>query len=432
MSRFVRAAAVLLAVVVLSPWPLQAVAAGPQPPTLGQAAQMAVEGAFSVCTPDRPHQNSPAVYRICRPPWYWFNNGDLVIWAHGYVDPTQPVQIPEDQLCMSNGICIPDMVNFLGYNFITTSYAVNGLAVFPALQDVQELVGLYTQEFGAPDHVLLVGASEGGLITTLAVEQHPDVFDGGLATCGPIGDFRKQINYMADGRAVFDYFYPGLLPGSPIYYPPELLPTWPTFYQQSVKPVVFNPANRSKLQQTLSVTKAAVLKGDASSIQNTVYDLLWYNAYATDNAIQVLGGQPYDNTAKWYTGSANDAALNAGIGRYAADPQAIAEVNAHYQTTGVLSVPLVTLHTTLDDQVPYWHELLYLVKTKASGAWPTLHENYAPTKAYGHCAFSTTDVLGAFDLLVSKTGAGALDAQKVQALLRALGPDRQVLDLGER
>jgi len=46
--------------------------------------------------------------------------------------------------------------------------------------------------------------------------------------------------------------------------------------------------------------------------------------------------------------------------------------------------------------------------------------------------FATLDVLGAFDLLVTKAGAGRLDQASVQALLRALGPDRQVLNLGEK
>jgi hypothetical protein len=29
---------------------------------------------------------------------------------------------------------------------------------------------------------------------------------GGLAICGPIGDFGQQINYWGDFRALYDYF----------------------------------------------------------------------------------------------------------------------------------------------------------------------------------------------------------------------------------
>ncbi len=428
MTRLVRATQLLIVCgLLLVAW--APAAAAPQPPTMDEAAQMAVQGLFSECTADRPHQNSPAVYRICRPPSWWGDNGDLVIWAHGYVDVRQPVAIPEDQLCMENGLCIPDLLNFLGFNFATTSYAVNGLAVLPAIEDVIELVDLYTQEFGAPEHVLIVGASEGGLITTLSVEQHSDVFDGGLATCGPIGDFRRQINYFGDFRALFDYFFPGLIPGSPVQIPPDLLPIWESYYEANVAPVVFDPANRSALKQLLRVSGAPYQAGDSATMQTTVQDVLWYSTLATNNAAEVLTGQPFGNTARWYSGSLDDAALNAGVARFAADPAALQQIKAHYQTSGVLSVPLVTLHTTLDQQVPYWHENLYLRKTIASGAWPLLHVNYPPTVGYGHCAFGTADVLGAFGLLAAKTGAGALDQEGLSALLAALGPGQQVWDL---
>ena len=47
------------------------------------------------------------------------------------------------------------------------------------------------------------------------------MFSSALAACGPIGSFRQQINYLGDFRALFDYFFPGVvLPGSPVSMPP--------------------------------------------------------------------------------------------------------------------------------------------------------------------------------------------------------------------
>ena len=55
----------------------------------------------------------------------------------------------------------------------------------------------------SPGHVYMTGGSQGGLITTLAVERYPGVFTGGgLAACGPIGSYRRQLRYVADFRAV--------------------------------------------------------------------------------------------------------------------------------------------------------------------------------------------------------------------------------------
>jgi pimeloyl-ACP methyl ester carboxylesterase len=413
MSRIVRPTIVLLVAVVLLG----------QLSLLPAAAERVPEGIWSVCTEDRQHNNSDAVYRICTPPWWWPSNGELVIWAHGYVDVTRPIEIPEDQLCLSEGLCIPDIVNYLGYDFATTSYAVNGLAVVPGIQDVIELVDLYTDEFGPPGRVYLVGASEGGLITTLSVEGYPQVFDGGLALCGPIGDFGRQVNYFGDFRAVFDYFYPGLVPGDPTNIPPELLDTWDTYYPEVVYPEVFDRANRRELMQTRRVTRIPVDRANPqATLEESVADVLWYNVFATNNASEVLGGQPFGNMTRNYRGSLDDAALNAGVQRFSADPAALAEIAANYQTTGELTNPLVTLHTTLDQQVPYWHEKLYMRKAVASGAWPELYAEYPATVGYGHCMFDTDDVLGAFDLLVLMVSGQGLDENLVEELLSELGP----------
>jgi hypothetical protein len=59
------------------------------------------QGPFT-CTDDQP-QVSGALYRICMPasvPW----NKDLVVFAHGYVAPNRPIEIPEDQLSNDNWI----------------------------------------------------------------------------------------------------------------------------------------------------------------------------------------------------------------------------------------------------------------------------------------------------------------------------------------
>jgi len=71
----------------------------------------------------------------------------------------------------------------------------------------------------------------------------------------------------------------------------------------------------------------------------------------------------------------------------------------NYQTTGLLTVPLVTLHTTLDQQVPDWHERLYRVKVILRDSL-ALHQ-YVEVNTYGHCNFSANDALGAFGKLMT-------------------------------
>jgi len=343
------------------------------------------------CDPDGT-QASGALYRICMPfaPFVW--NGGLVVYAHGYVTPTAPLSIPAeaDQVAL---LAIPQ-----GYAFATTSYRTNGLAVVEGIADLVDLVNIFKTQKGAPNKVYLVGVSEGGLITTLAVEQNPDVFSGGLAMCGPYGDFREQINYFGDFRVVFDYFFPELLPGSPISIPVSLTDNWSS-YSLTVTQVIENPANSGLVDQLFSVTHAPYDAATPSTKTETTLDLLWYNVFATNDALVKLGGQPFDNQSRLYAGSADDVLLNQGVQRFGADQAALNEVDAQYQATGVLTVPLVTLHTTGDPIIPYWHVARYIGKTIAADNIALQQHNRV--ERYGHCNFTQTETLNAFSQLVS-------------------------------
>ena len=56
-------------------------------------------------------------------------------------------------------------------------------------------------------------------MAALAAEQRPDLFNGALAACGPVGDFAAQIDYLGDFRVLFDYFFPGVIPGGAVDVP---------------------------------------------------------------------------------------------------------------------------------------------------------------------------------------------------------------------
>jgi pimeloyl-ACP methyl ester carboxylesterase len=349
--------------------------------------------AAAACEPDGV-QDSGSIYRICMPPAASYN-GMLVIWAHGFQDAGTPVSIPEDQLCIED-LCIPDVVNGLGFGFATNSYRKTGLAILEGKADILDLVNIYTAQQGAPTKVFLVGASEGGIITALALEQHPDIFSAGLSACGPIGDFPGQINYFGDARATFNVFFPGVIPGSPFAPPAALAANWQAYYDAVVAPIVLHPVNRARLDQWVSVAR---LPFDANNYLETVAvsvaDALRYAVVNLADAAATIGGFPFDNSSRVYRGSSNDTVLNLFVPRVAADPVALNVMQTQYQTTGVLQRPMITLHTLRDQQVPYWHEQLYALKTIASGAFLTRHLNI-PIDRFEHCNFTAGELIGSF------------------------------------
>lgn len=346
------------------------------------------------CDPDGV-QVTGAVYRICMPdPDRW--NGDLVVYAHGYVEPDRPIEIPEEHLVIPGGPSVPQVINLLGFAFAATSYSTNGLAIREGVEDLVDLVDVFSNTYGPPVRVYLVGVSEGGLISTLAVERYPEVFDGGLAACGPIGDFQKQLNYFGDFRVLFDYFFPGVLPGSAIEIPQELVDNWDDVYVTAIMDAI--SADPDARERLLRVTSVPADRTDPATVDAAVLDLLWYTVHAANDAFEKLGGQPLDNTDRRYHGGGRNSSLNRAVDRFPADLAALDEIELHYQTSGILACPLVTLHTTDDPITPFWHEYLYRRKAFQAGAQPFLVN--VTVDRYGHCNFTVVDLLVGFSVLV--------------------------------
>ena len=153
-----------------------------------------------------------AAVEVCFPD-IW--NGGVVFYAHGYVAAGEPLEVPDDEL---GGLSVADIVRGLGYVYAAPSYRDNGLVAADAVTDLEQLGELVQAAHpalaAAPAY--LVGVSEGGLATALAMQNPYSPFAGGLALCGPVGSFQGQSNYFGDFRLIFDYFFPGVLPARPL------------------------------------------------------------------------------------------------------------------------------------------------------------------------------------------------------------------------
>ena len=336
---------------------------------------------------------SGALWQVCLPSEW---NGNLVVWAHGFVDASQSLAIPNDAI---DGTPISAIVLALGDGYATTSYRSNGLAAVDGSHDVDDLLAEFYTLAGPPSHAYLVGASEGSLSSVLALERSTTHFTGGLAVCGPIGSFRGQINYFGDFRVLFDYFFPGVLPASPISIPQNLIKHWSDVYEPQVVAAISSHPDATR--QLLRVSRAPVDPSDPSTVAQTVLGILWYNVFATNEATTRLGGSPYDNRTRIYVGSNNDLRLNLTIQRFTASQTALANLRA-FETSGRLQRPVVSLHTTADPIIPFWQQELYQVKVLTT---PHLAPFIGfPVVRYGHCAFTEGEVLAGFALLVQETG----------------------------
>src|SRR5215469_14311477 len=213
-------------------------------------------------------------------------SGDLVIFAHGYVTPGAPPDSWTSELIIG-GVSLPAVLNQAGYAFAGSDYSKTGLAIVEgskntlALADAARKGGIAGLQ--VPSHIYLIGASEGGLVTTLSAEQDPGVYNSAGAACGPIGSFQSQLNYFGDFRVLFDYFFPNVIPGSPV----SIADTEAAAAQWGTLSTIAIPqalTNTSQTQQLFKVMGIA-LPSNPGIVLSTVLEVLAYNIFGTADEI---------------------------------------------------------------------------------------------------------------------------------------------------
>src|SRR5262247_826905 len=114
-------------------------------------------------------------------------NGSLVMWAHGFRGAGL-------ELTVDNHPLRPLLIA-LGFAWASSSYTRNDYDITSGVQATHALVERFNGLVGRPNRVYMTGASLGGHVTAVSIEQYPHTFDAALPICGVLGDY-----------ALFDYF----------------------------------------------------------------------------------------------------------------------------------------------------------------------------------------------------------------------------------
>ncbi|MGF1507796.1 MAG: alpha/beta hydrolase family protein [Anaerolineae bacterium] len=377
-------------------------------------------------------------------------NGTLVVYAHGYVSPrdvpgvvVEEIGLPDYEADLLAGV-IPTVLD-LGFATATTGYSKLGWALEPAQDNILTLVDHFKDNY-SPDgkaKVLMVGASEGGIITTMMLERFPETFAGGLSLCGVVGGAPYQFAYIGDFRVVFDYYFPDVFDFGAADIPADAYEDWVTTPEEAGSPVILPEAaaafeaDPAAVDELFAVTDAPADPANLDATrQNTMQQILFYNIWGSEDAFETTGGSPFRNVFTYYYGSSDDRALNRGVERLWGDSSARSYAREYYETTGDLERPLITIHNRYDPAVPFEHEIIYLLRTAFQGNLGNLLVIPPGLLAedYGHCNFTETETLVAFGLLVLRTlnaePSAAVDIQ-ADALRRGI-PHGHRLDALER
>jgi hypothetical protein len=333
-----------------------------------------------------------AFYKIVVPDAW---NGDLVIWNHGFsLAPPAPVTDlgPLSDLQLAEGFAVA-----------ASSYQQAGWALFKTRNDLQNLVGVFKDNFGTPKKLFLTGGSLGGLVTVAAIE---DASIGNVAGafpfCGAVAGSRNW-DAALDLRLVYDAVCGGV-PGAAVPGGAEGLPPRTSFTQTNLAVAVnactgilTPPASRSP-EQNLRLQK----------ILNTL--LIPENFLLTDMGYVTFGmsdlvHDPRKLSGKIGTGNAgvdyDDPAINTSIERVLPNPGAANRLGKNYTPTGTVGeTKIVSLHTDKDGLVLVENEGEYAKRVPAGNLTTAIVVEGVPT----HCGFTQAEMVAGWESLRAWVG----------------------------
>ncbi len=350
----------------------------------GLEKDVVLDGAFTMVEGEF---GTGSMYQLyCPDNW----NGGLVVYAHGYAFPNEDPALPSDIYDLR------DALLEMGYGVAYSSYSQTGWAVHVAMNETRQLRGLFSGAFSHPDKTYLMGKSMGGNISVALAERNPNLYDGVVPMCGVVGGTKMAVNYIFNLRLLFDYFYPGVIPGS-VTDVPEGLDAGYAAFVLAYDALVDNPLPALEMA---GIDPLNIQYADVPELITAIVTGIYFQVGSFhDFLARTHGHDFFDNSDVWYFGSNDDAVLNADLPRFTSTPDAEAFLRHWYEPTGKLKIPAVTIHTTRDEVVQIFQEDRYFEKVSERGYADNLVQHYIDR--FGHCAFSLEEILAAFNEMVA-------------------------------
>lgn len=339
-------------------------------------------------------------YRI-RVPANW--NRTLLVYAHGTQDGPPAVELAP--------VAEPPVTPSLEDRLLAQGFALAG-AGYPnndkiGIQSTLNLTKYFKHEISNPDRIIVWGSSLGGLLTAKLLEDHPGVFDGGIANCGPLaGDAMDNDWSLAFGLAYSaGYGWPDSLWG-PL---PDLrdgLDFW-----TEVAPYVNWPATDPDYGKWEFIRRILQLPWEAfwgvdPQTGNVLFGMGMWKATAMRSRLeQEAGGPVAQNRGVVYSLTPQDKIDLAALGVDAdaslaymnartnveASPHALRYLREWGIPDGRLERPLLTMHAIFDGLAVVANEGVYASRVAEARSSHHLVQAYVNT--VGHCSFTIDQYL---------------------------------------
>jgi hypothetical protein len=336
-------------------------------------------------------RDSAGAHYLIAMPASW--NGVLVVHAHGGPTLGEPKVDRADEDIQRWAI-LPKA----GYAYAASVFAQGGVAVRSAAEDTERVRRIFVEHVAKPRRTVLHGQSWGANVAAKLAEMQagPDVrrppYDAVLLTSGVLGGGTRSYDFRLDLRAVYQH-----LCGN---HPKPDEPAYPLWQGLPADSKLTRAELAARVDECLGVRKPAAQRTPEQARRlKTVVDVIripeaqvlshlnWATWHFQDIAMHRTGGtNVFDNTRVRYAGSPDDAALNAAVARYRADPAGVARFTEDTGMTGRIGVPVLTVHAVGDPTAFVELESAFRDTMERGGSGARLVQAYTGHDAHSYLA----------------------------------------------
>ena len=316
-------------------------------------------------------------YIIALPP-NW--NGRLLLHTHGgpdtIVNADRAVELFDRW----------DIMVRAGYALAGTAFRP-GFEVRRAAEDTERLRGIFRRHIARPTLTILHGQSWGAGVAVKTAETYTlatvgeQPYDAVLLSAGVLAGGSRSYDFRMDLRAVYQYYCNNHPRPSETQYALNLgfpvdqsQPTTASVTARVNECLALNkPADQRTAEQKAKLANIlGVIKTDEANLSSH----LAFGTRQFQTIAKAYGGSPFGNTGANYTGSTNDAALNAGVQRFMADTTAFRKFAEDSDAAGRIPVPVLSVKWIQDPTA--WPELDAHFKTvmQAGGSGDRLVQTF--------------------------------------------------------
>ncbi len=325
-------------------------------------------------------QDSAKAHYLIVMPAQW--SGVLVVHAHGGPSLGEPTAARADEDIKRWAITVQQ-----GHAWAGSVFRQGGFAVTTAAEDSDRVRRIFVDHVAKPRRTLLHGQSWGAMVATRAAELFPESWDGMLLTSGVVAG-PATYDFRLDLRVIYQH-----LCNNHPRPEEEQYPLWMGLPDNNK---MNNADLAARVNDCLGLNRPAAQRSPEQARRiRTIVDVvripesaiighLQWGTFTLRDVIRRTATSPFGNEKVYYTGSADDAALNAGVKRYRADPAAAARFAADVDHAGRFRMPVLAAHGIGDSTVFVEGMDTLRRRMEANGNGPRLVLNFIDSNQHSY------------------------------------------------